>query len=254
MRESMGRGEYKKGGLYQVDVDAFDLGAEEKLSPSDRELQETLVETIREHGFIQPVLFRRTSEGRLELIGEKSRLLAAKDAGLKTIPAIYCEGVGCEIKVIVNLLRKDITACQRAEALLQAVAYRYPKEKLAKVVGVKVSDINEYLDLTKLPYDLFEECRENGDFAKAKLLQIARIEDEEEQRRLFQAYKERMKCVRGSTAECSVVFDETNRCLELIEENMSLIHFLKNDPEKYRELLERLDRIINSAKESLSFR
>ena len=83
----------------------------------DDEKMETLVDSIRENGVLNPVIVRPDNTGNYEMISGHRRLHAAELAGLKKIPAIVKEMTDDEaiIKMVdANIQREEILPSERA--------------------------------------------------------------------------------------------------------------------------------------------
>jgi len=75
-----------------------------------REALQELVDSIRQHGIIQPLIVRQ-SGARFELIAGERRFRAAQEIGLITVPAIIRTANDLEvleISLIENLQRADL--------------------------------------------------------------------------------------------------------------------------------------------------
>ncbi|MBV9673661.1 MAG: ParB/RepB/Spo0J family partition protein [Verrucomicrobia bacterium] len=86
------------------------------------QLQE-LVDSIREHGIIQPLIVRKVN-GRFELIAGERRWRAASQLGLKEAPAIVREASDrdvLELALIENLQREDLNPIEEAHAYQRLV-------------------------------------------------------------------------------------------------------------------------------------
>lgn len=100
-------------------------------------LQE-LVESIRQHGIIQPLIVRRV-DGKHELIAGERRWRAAQDAGLAEVPVIVREASDVdvlELALIENLQRADLNAIEEAQAYARlATEFGMRQEDIASKVG-----------------------------------------------------------------------------------------------------------------------
>lgn len=86
----------------------------------DDEKMETLVESIRENGILNPVIVRPDQNGDYEMISGHRRLHAAGIVGLKKVPAIVKEMSDDEaiIKMVdANIQREEILPSERAFSL-----------------------------------------------------------------------------------------------------------------------------------------
>lgn len=80
-----------------------------------------LVDSVREHGVLEPALARELPGGTLELLAGERRLEASKAAGRPTIPVRVLTGISDlaarAIALTENLARKDLSAWEEAQAL-----------------------------------------------------------------------------------------------------------------------------------------
>ena len=144
----------------------------------DDEKMDTLVESIRENGILNPVIVRPDQNGDYEMISGHRRLHAAGIVGLNKVPAIVNEMFDDEaiIKMVdANIQREEILPSEKAYAYkmkLEAMkrsAGRPTKEnacqsgthlrsdqELASQVGESARSIQRYIRLTYLVPELLE--------------------------------------------------------------------------------------------------
>ena len=120
-----------------------------------------LADSIREHGVIQPVLVTKgTQAGQYTLIAGERRWMAAKQAGLESIPAIVREASQqelVELALIENVQRADLSPLETAEAYRQlAEEFDLPHEQIAARVGKSRAAVTNTLRLLKLPTAVLE--------------------------------------------------------------------------------------------------
>lgn len=114
-----------------------------------------LSESIKQHGVLQPLLVR-SDGGRYQLIAGERRWLAAKQAGLETVPCRVLELEDrrvCEVAIEENLKRKDLNVLEKAQAF-QDYLDRFDStvEELARQLSMNRSTVSNYvrlLDLTE---------------------------------------------------------------------------------------------------------
>lgn len=90
----------------------------------DEEALESLAESIRKKGVLQPILVREHSDG-YELVAGERRFRAAQRAGLETIPAVIrdiSDQEGLEIALIENLQREDLNPVEETDATLSLLS------------------------------------------------------------------------------------------------------------------------------------
>jgi ParB family chromosome partitioning protein len=116
------------------------------------QLQE-LVESIREHGIIQPLIVRKV-EGRWELIAGERRWRAAGQLGLKEVPVIVRQASDrdvLELALIENLQREDLNPIEEAYAYRRlAEEFSLRQEDIAQRVGKSRSVVANSLRLLDL--------------------------------------------------------------------------------------------------------
>ena len=141
----------------EVDLESIVPGPMQPRTHFDEASLESLAESIRSHGVVQPLLVRRR-DGGYELIAGERRWRAAKLAGLTRVPVVVKEVPDeslLEIALIENIQREDLNPIEEAQAykkLIETVGLT--QEALASRVGRDRSYITNYLRLLRLPDDL----------------------------------------------------------------------------------------------------
>lgn len=114
-----------------------------------------LMESIKHHGIIQPLIVRPV-DGELELIAGERRWRASKKVGLKTVPIIEREASDREVlemALIENLQRADLNPMEEAQGYVRlAREFGLKQEEIAKTVGksrASVANSMRLLDLHK---------------------------------------------------------------------------------------------------------
>lgn len=119
----------------------------------DDERIEELMQTIRTHGVIQPIVVRIRNNS-YELIAGERRLRATKKLGLETIPAIvrdFNDSQAASIALIENLQREGLTAIEEAAAYQQLIElHDLTQESLAQRLGKSQSTIANKIRLLQL--------------------------------------------------------------------------------------------------------
>jgi ParB family chromosome partitioning protein len=142
-----------------------------------------LVESIRQHGIIQPLIVRAVN-GKLELIAGERRWRASKKLGLATVPVI--ERVASdrdvlEMALIENLQREDLNPMEEAAGYVRlAKEFTLKQEEIATRVGksrASVANAMRLLDLHRDVQLLVAQARLSVGHAKA----ILSIKDQDSQ-------------------------------------------------------------------------
>ncbi|MBU1019907.1 MAG: ParB/RepB/Spo0J family partition protein [Firmicutes bacterium] len=119
-----------------------------------------LAESIKEHGVIQPVILKPTTNGYILVAGER-RVKACKIAGLKTVPAIIREYNSIflsEIAILENLQREDLTPIEEALAFQKALFnLKITHEELGKKIGKSRVYVTNMVGLLNLPASIIDD-------------------------------------------------------------------------------------------------
>jgi ParB family chromosome partitioning protein len=142
------------GGVREVAVAKVVASPWQPRSVFDSEALTELVESIKVHGVLQPLLVREVGS-KFELIAGERRLRAARAALLNKVPVIVIEATdekALEIALIENLQREDLNAIEEAEgyAVLQK-RFSMTQEQVAKQVGKARASVANALRLLELP-------------------------------------------------------------------------------------------------------
>lgn len=116
-----------------------------------------LSESIKLHGLLQPLLVRPAG-GRFQLIAGERRWLAAKKAGLATVPCRVLQLEDrqvYEVAIEENLKRKDLGVMEKAEAFKDYLdRFACSIEELAGRLSMNRATLSNYLRLLELPDDV----------------------------------------------------------------------------------------------------
>ena len=150
----------------------------------DKEKMEELKESIKKHGIIQPIVVRKMANG-YEMVAGERRLKAAKEIGLKKIPAIiktFNNEKSLEIALVENIQREDLNPVEQANAFKRLIdEFNLTQQELAGVTGKSRALVTNTIRLLKLNPKIQKNISEGKiSFGHAKLL--LSIEDEEVQR------------------------------------------------------------------------
>ena len=121
---------------------------------SDEKLQQ-LVESVKAHGVLQPLLVRPLDDGSYEIVAGERRWRAAQQAQLHKLPVVIREmddRDALEIALIENLQRQDLNPLEEAEGYKRLMdEFAYKQDDLAGQLGKSRSHIANMMRLLKLP-------------------------------------------------------------------------------------------------------
>jgi ParB family chromosome partitioning protein len=116
-----------------------------------------LVESIRQHGIIQPLIVRPVG-GKLELIAGERRWRAAGKLGLATVPVIEREASDrdvLEMALIENLQREDLNPMEEAAGYVRlAKEFAMKQDEIASRVGKSRASVANAMRLLDLHADV----------------------------------------------------------------------------------------------------
>ena len=117
---------------------------------------EELISSIKEKGILQPIAVRELKDDNYQIIAGERRYRAAKEIGLKSIPAyvlsIDHESEIMEYALIENIQRVDLDPIEESEAFaLLKSKYNLSQNEISKRVGKSRSRIANSLRLLRLP-------------------------------------------------------------------------------------------------------
>jgi ParB family transcriptional regulator, chromosome partitioning protein len=116
-----------------------------------------LVESVRQHGILQPLLVRPAATG-YELIAGERRLRAATEAGLQDVPVVVMpaeDALALELALVENLQRRDLNVIEEAEGY-QVLSERFgmTQEQIATRVGKARASVANSMRLLALPAEV----------------------------------------------------------------------------------------------------
>lgn len=127
----------------------------------DADALESLAESIRQNGVLQPLTVRRMANGMYELIAGERRLRAARLVGVRRLPCIVMDvsdESSAVFALLENMQRQDLGFFEEAEALSRIMLqYDLTQEDLAARIGKAPSTISNKLRLLRLPEDVRRE-------------------------------------------------------------------------------------------------
>jgi ParB family chromosome partitioning protein len=124
----------------------------------NQELLNELSESIKEQGIIQPILVRKKSEDKYEIIAGERRWRAAQLAKIHEMPVIILnidDKKSLEFAILENIQRSDLNGIEEALGYDNLVRkFAYSQEALSKILGKSRSHIANTLRLAGLPEEI----------------------------------------------------------------------------------------------------
>ncbi len=152
---------------------------------------EELAASVKEKGVLVPIIVRK-KDTSFEVVAGERRVRAAKEAGLKEIPAIEMDiedDEALELAIVENVQRKELTPFEEAFAYktLNQI-FGFTHEEIAKRIGKSRSTISEIIKIAYLPERIINICQSKGIFSKSFLLELSKLNNENEMLDILETY------------------------------------------------------------------
>lgn len=148
-----------------------------------------LVDSIREHGVLEPLVVAKTPAGYQIIAGER-RWRAAKIAGLTKAPVIIKETTPqgmLEMAIIENVQRIDLNPLERAQAFKRLIdEFGLSTSEIAVKIGKSAPYVSNTLRLLTVP-DALKDALASGATSEGHVRALASLEDPH---LIVEAYKE----------------------------------------------------------------
>ena len=147
-----------------------------------------LIESIKEHGILEPLIVAKTPAGYQIIAGER-RWRSARALKLEYVPAIIKETTPqqmLEMAIVENVQRKDLNPMERAKAFLRLKEeFSFDNNQIAKRVSKSVPYVINCLKLLTLP-DAIKDGLLSGLISEGHARALSSIGDT---RLMIEAYK-----------------------------------------------------------------
>lgn len=188
--------------LRELSLDSLSPGRFQPRRLFEPEALQTLAESIKTQGVVQPIVARELGPDRYEIIAGERRWRAARLAGLETIPAIVRvmhDQAAMAVSLVENIQRADLNPLEEAEALRRLIdECGLTHEQAAEAVGRSRAAVSNLLRLMELHAEVQALVREGRlSLGHAKVLMAAPVE---RQPLLARQVVERELTVRGTEA------------------------------------------------------
>jgi ParB family chromosome partitioning protein len=139
----------------EIPVGAIERNPFQTRTSFDPEKLHELAQSIAASGVVQPIVVRSLGAGKYQLITGERRLMASKEAGKATIPAIVrsvSDEQAMEMTIVENLQRADLNPIEQARAYQRlSNDFKMTQEQMAVRTGKDRASVGNFLRLLKLP-------------------------------------------------------------------------------------------------------
>jgi len=144
--------------LQEVDIDLIDPNPDQPRLRFNEDKLNELAQSIRANGLVQPLLLRRSANGRYQIVAGERRWRAAQLADLPKVQAVVRnipDSKLLELALIENIQREELNPIEEASAYQRLIHnLGLTQDEVAQQVGKDRSSIANYLRLLKLPEDV----------------------------------------------------------------------------------------------------
>jgi ParB family chromosome partitioning protein len=170
MRQALGKGidaliskvhnnDISHDAVQKIPVDAIRPNRWQPRKTFDENTLAELVQSIKQHGLLQPISVWKDADGAFELIAGERRWRACKAAGLREVEAIVKKDLSDQQKfglsLIENIQRDDLNAIDHALAYKQLMdEFSVSQTDIAKKLGKSKSAVSNTLRLLELEEDI----------------------------------------------------------------------------------------------------
>lgn len=228
------------GSIFQIEVDKIEPNPDQPRRNFNETALRDLARSIREFGFLQPLVVtkieKETANGidvEYQLIAGERRLLAAKLLGLRLVPAIirnvHLEREKLELAVIENIQRENLNPIETARAFQRLQEeFRMTQREIAAKLGKSREVVANTVRLLDLP-EYIQQAVQEGGLSESHARLLLSIGDPGAQKRLFddvlanrlttRDVKERVKAIVKPRAQH--LFDGISPELQAMQETLS---------------------------------
>jgi len=177
-------------GVRLVDVPVKNIRPNPKQPREDFGYQdlEDLINSIKEHGILQPLVVTKIDSENYELIAGERRFRAAKFLNLRTVPAIVRTAKDqekLELALIENIQRKNLNPIEEGRAFQRLMdEFNLTQEEVAVRVGKSRSVVANTLRLLSLPEEVLQALR-SGKIKESHGRTLLSLPDEKSQLKYF---------------------------------------------------------------------
>lgn len=186
----------QKDYIFWIDVDRITANPYQPRKDFDKEALESLAESIKKYGVLQPIIVTRTekktengAQNEYQIVAGERRYRASKLAGLKQVPVIVKERNNrekLEIALIENVQRKNLNPIDRAEALNQLRAeFNLLEKEIAQIAGMSREAVANSLRILTLPDYIKQSLREEK-VAEGHARALLSIKEPDIQKKVFE--------------------------------------------------------------------
>ncbi len=151
------------GELRELALGVLTPGRYQPRTHVDDDALESLAQSIRTQGIVQPLVVRSVGK-QYEIIAGERRWRAAKIAGLEVVPAVVRDvpdAIAMAVALIENIQREDLNPLEEATALKRLISdCKMTHQQCADAIGRSRASVSNLLRLTELDEEIQDFLRQ----------------------------------------------------------------------------------------------
>jgi len=235
----------------EIDIDLIEPNHLQPRTRFDEAQLEELANSIKLNGVVQPILTRRLSGARYQIVAGERRWRAAQRAGIERIPAIVREIPDekmLELALIENIQRQELNAIEEAYAYKRLIEMLgLTQEAVAQRVGRDRTFITNYLRLLRLPEDI-QQMVEESIISMGHARALLGIDNVELQRKIAHNIVERGLSVRETEKTIKHIVESASISVPILKNTMQDNANLRAAEDKLRRRLGTQVRVLPNSK------
>lgn len=152
-----------EGGIITVSLSDIEPNRQQPRKDFDEQALSELAESIAQHGLIQPIVVKPTTNGRYSIIAGERRWRASRIAGLYEVPVVIKDAEPqelMELALIENLQREDLNAVEEALGYRSLIdSFGLTQDEVSKKMGKSRTAVTNALRLLNLNDDELQALR-----------------------------------------------------------------------------------------------
>ena len=188
--------------LLDIPTGLIDANPHQPRHQFHEESLDELVQSIKQHGILQPLIVVRSGE-RFQLIAGERRLRSAQRIGLASVPAIVRDShelEQLEVAIVENVQRENLNPVEEAYGYQQlSDEFGLTQEEIAKKVGKSRATVANALRVLTLPQEMLTALRE-GKISNSHAKVLLTAVTPNERQRLFRQIIDQQLPVRAATS------------------------------------------------------
>jgi len=179
-----------EGGIITVSLNDIEPNRQQPRKDFDEEALSELAESISQHGLIQPIVVKPTTNGRYSIIAGERRWRACRIAGLYEVPVVIKDAEPqelMELALIENLQREDLNAVEEALGYRSLIdSFGLTQEEVASRMGKSRTAVTNALRLLNLSDEELQALR-IGVISAGHARALLSVEDADLRKKMLEA-------------------------------------------------------------------